>query len=187
MIFRTVILIILGVCVGCAPVLKSPIGNEGDERASDRLDHGYSILVSLMGDESKVDEILAIKSASKETEKLLKDISETAKDAIKKIQGSVKLKPLLLIGDQGLPTIESDARSRITNTQTVRLLVAAGTFELKILLTQEKAMGYAASLADSLAAADPNEVRSGMMKEFAKKYGEFEQEAILRIQALGKK
>ena len=99
----------------------------------------------------------------------------------------MKLKPLLLIGDQGLPTIESDARSRITNTQTVRLLVAAGTFELKILLTQEKAMGYAASLADSLAAADPNEVRSGMMKEFAKKYGEFEQEAILRIQALGKK
>jgi hypothetical protein len=140
-----------------------------------------------MHDESKVDEILAIKSASKETEELLKNISAMAKEVIEKIQGSVKLQPLLLIGDQGLPTIESDARSRITNTQTVRLLVAIGSFELLMLLTQEKAMGYAASVADSLAAADPNEVRSGMMKTFAKKYGELEQAAILQIKALGKK
>ena len=52
MITRITVLIVVALSVGCAPVLKSPIGDEGDERAIDRLDHGYSILLELMKDEA---------------------------------------------------------------------------------------------------------------------------------------
>ena len=179
--------LLLATVSSCAPVLKSPIGDEGEERASDRLDHGYSILLGLMAEEAKVDQILSIKSASRETETLLHDISITAKAAIEKINEEAKLPPMLLLENSGLPTIESDARARITNTQTVRLLLAMGSFELQILLTQEKAMGYAAALADSLAAADPNATRSDRMKKYAKTYGDLESRAIERIKALGSK
>lgn len=184
MITRITVLIVVALSVGCAPVLKSPIGDEGDERAIDRLDHGYSILLELMKDEAKVDQILAIKSVSKGTNELLKSISATANDTIEQVNGSVKLQPLLLLGKSGLPTIESDARSRIANTQTVRLLVAGESFELKILLTQEKAMGYATALAESLAAADPNEKRTKMMEAFAKKYADLETKSVDQITAL---
>ena len=179
--------IFIGVmAVGCAPVLKSPIGNEGDERASDRLDHGYSILLALMQDLTKVDQILDIKSASKGTASLLTDISITAKACIAKLNEEKDLPPKLLLGDQGMPTIELDARARIANTQTMRLLLASGSFELKILLTQEKAMGYAAALAASLAAADPNAARSDRMQKYVKTFGDLEARAIKQIEALGK-
>ncbi len=148
---------------GCAPVLKGPIGPEGVEKASDSLDHGYSILMSLLEDEAKVDQLLAIKSASEETAELIRDISKTSIAAMAEIRAmSVKV-PVVELDVTGFPIVEVDTRNRISNQQAALLLLAGKTFELKVLLTQDKAMGYAAALCQSLAVADGNGYRSKAM------------------------
>ena len=155
--------ILLLVFQACAPVLKGPIGPEGVEKASDSLDHGYSILMSLLKDEAKVDQLLAIKSASKETAQILRDVSQASIAAMAEIRAMASKTPVVRLDETGFPVVEVDSRNRIANQQAATLLLAGSTFELKVLLTQEKAMGYAAALCQSLAVADGNGYRSEAM------------------------
>ena len=153
--------------VGCAPVLKAPIGNEGEPKAADQLDHGYAILIGLLSDEAKVSEILAIKSCSPETADIIKAISKAAQDGMERIESLASAKPAISPESTGLPLLETDTRNRIANQQTVLLLMAMGSFEVRVLLTQDKACGYASALCESLASSDPNQERSREMKDLA--------------------
>ncbi|MCH2161330.1 MAG: hypothetical protein MK085_05605 [Phycisphaerales bacterium] len=158
---------------GCAPELKAPIGNEGEEKAADQLDHGYGLLVGLMGDESKVADILAIKSPSSETAEILVAISEASKKGLEMITANAGAAPAVLVNANGLPLIETDARNRISNSVTLSLLLAGGrNFEVQILLTQDKACGYAAALCESLANADPNRDRASKVGDLGARYAE---------------
>ena len=155
---------------GCAPVLKGPVGPEGVEKASDSLDHGYAILMSLLEDEARVDQLLAIKSASKETVEILTDISKTSRTAMLEIRAMATKVPVVDLGETGFPIIEVDSRNRISNQQAAALLLAGKSFELKVLLTQDKAMGYAAALCQSLAVADRNDHRSEAIERLGDKF-----------------
>ena len=166
----TSVLMILS--AGCSPVLKAPIGNEGDPKAVDQLDHGYAILIDLLSDEAKVSEILAIKSCSAETADILTDISKAAKDGMARIESLSSAKPAISPESTGLPLLETDTRNRIANQQTVLLLMAMGSFEVRVLLTQDKACGYASALCESLAVSDPNKERSQEMKELASTFAD---------------
>ena len=158
---------------GCAPVLKAPIGDEGVEKASDQLDHGYALLYQLLKDESRVADILKIKNPYDETAEILVSISETANKGIKLIEKGVTDKPVLVLEKSGLPMIETDARNRIANSVTMALVLALGTsFEVQILLSQEKACGYAAALCESLANADPNRDRAEGIGKLGKSFSE---------------
>ena len=68
----------------------------------------------------------------------------------------------------GLPRIETDARTRIRNQQTKLLIMSGGEeFEVLILLTQEKATDYIESICRSLSKADPQKERSKMLAGMA--------------------
>lgn len=173
-----VVLIAMG---GCMPVLQAPIGSPADPTANDQVSFGYALLVGLMGDESQVGDILMIKSASTKTEVLLKDISAAAKDATATITPLFAQEPVVSIDDTGLPIVETSTRNRITNVQTARLLLAGGSFEVKMLLSQANAMGYARSLAASIADADPNKARSTIMAQLENSFADLEGRAILQL------
>ena len=146
---------------GCSPELKAPIGNEGAERAADQLDHGYTLLNDLLVDEARVADILRIKNPHKDTASILASISRAAKDGLALISTEAGEKPVITLENTGLPLIETDARNRIANTVTMGLLLSLGTnFEVQMLVSQEKACGYAAALCESLATADPNNERA---------------------------
>lgn len=175
---------------GCSPVLKAPIGNEGDPRAADQLDHGYAILIDLLSDEAKVSEILAIKSCSPETADILKSISKAAKDGLAKIERLSSEPPVVNPESTGLPLLETDTRNRIANQQTVLLLMAMGSFEVRVLLTQDKACGYASALCESLATSDPNSERSAEMKRLATTFADlgnrvYQRFAVIKSEAGG--
>jgi hypothetical protein len=151
----------------CAPQLRALPGTDAPEQAVARLDHGYGLLYDLLSDESQVSDLLAIKNATEPTAALLKDISATAARAQETIRAMQSGNPPLSLESTGLPLVEVDARNRIANSQTTGLLLAFGSFELKILLTQRSACEYAWALADSLAAIDPNETRAKALSQIA--------------------
>jgi hypothetical protein len=142
----------------CRPTLDAPFAEtDGAIDAEDRrLDHGYALLLDLLTEESKVAGVLAIKSPSEATATLLRDISTSATAGAEELRLLLAGPPAIAIDATGLPIIETDARNRIANRETVALLISGGTsFERRILLTQDKACGYLAALAASLATADP--------------------------------
>lgn len=142
----------------CRPTLDAPFAStDGAIDAEDhRLDHGYALLLDLLADESKVADVLVIKSPSEATATLLRDISTSANAGAEGLRRLLAGPPAISTETDGLPIIETDARNRIANRETVALLISGGaSFERRILLTQDKACGYVAALAASLATADP--------------------------------
>lgn len=163
----------------CSPQLHAPPRSDTPEQLEARIDHGYGLLFDLLTNESKVADILAIKSASEPTTALLKDISMTAADAVETMQTMKSGTPPLDLTATGLPLVEIDARNRIANAQTASLLMAFDSFELKILLTQRSACEYAWALASSLAAIDPDEARAEAMSKVAARF----EELLARVMA----
>lgn len=165
----------------CAPQLHAPPQSDAPEQVAVRLDHGYGLLHDLLSDESKVSEILAIKSASPTTTALLEDISATATRSLATIEAMRTSNPPLDLEATGLPLVEVDARNRIANSQTATLLTAFGSFELKILLTQRSACEYAWALASSLAAIDPNNARSEALSKIATEFDELLKRVLAQL------
>lgn len=166
---------------GCAPQLRAMPQADRPEQKAVRLQHGYALLYDLLGNEARVSGILAIKSASAATEGLLQDISRTAADAQQTIDQMQSEVPSVSLSIPGLPLLETDARNRIANAQTAELLLALGSFELKILLTQQIACQYAWALASSLAEVDPNASRAAAMSQIAAEFDDLCKRVIERL------
>ena len=159
---------------GCNPTLQAPlIGPDGvgSDTGDERLDHGYALLMGLLADEARVADILAIKSTSSATEKILRAISSEATEGAADLDALLLKAPPIELGGTGLPLLEIDARNRLTNQETVGLLLSSGsTFEIRILLTQEKASGYVAALAEGLASADSNPERRDRLSKMSRRF-----------------
>jgi hypothetical protein len=160
--------------VGCSPTLQAPLkgpDGAGPDSGDYRLDHGYTLLMDLLADEARVVDILGLKSASPSTEEILRAISSAASEASVDLAAMRSKAPPILVGTTGLPILEVDARNRLKNQETVGLLLSGGTsFELRILLTQEKASGYIAALAEGLASADPNPARRDRLTRLSRRF-----------------
>lgn len=156
----------------CAPQLHATAQSDAPEQITARLDHGYGLLNDLLVNESKVSEILAIKSVSDSTAALLKEISATASKSLETLHERQSSDPALDLTSTGLPMVEIDARNRISKSQTTGLLLSFSSFELRILLTQRAACEYAWALASSLAALDPNAERAEAISKIATEFDE---------------
>ena len=151
---------------GCSTTIERPFAD--DQKGVVELDHGYTLLDSLLSDESSVADILVIKSAGEDLTRLLKNISKLAKSDLAEIRKLYPMDPSIDPSGDGLPRIETDARTRIRNQQTKLLIMSGGEeFEVLILLTQEKATDYIESICRSLSKADPQKERSKMLAGMA--------------------
>ena len=178
---RPLAMLCLLMAASCAPVLKGPLDSASPEAAARTLDHGYGLLVAVLQPESSVTLIFGVKHASKETEALVRRISNAAANGLQAVQDLQILSPPINTTEQGLPLIEVSARNHIMNTQAAALLLAGDSFESKLLVTQQKACNYIAALASTLAKADSNEQRSAMLESLAAEFVALDDEVLARL------
>ena len=140
---------------GCA----SPKTGRLPESSSDlmELDAGYVILRELLIDESRLDGVLLIKSASDSTESLIREIADASSDMLKELDLMADENPELTMAFNGLPEVEKEVREAIASRTAMDLMGSRGdAFEYSVLLTQEKAMSYGMHLAEALARMEPD-------------------------------
>ncbi|MDP6986673.1 MAG: hypothetical protein QGG74_01390 [Phycisphaerales bacterium] len=163
------------VCVsGCAPVLRGPLDSAAPEAAAATLDHGYTLLYQVLHDESSVTLLFGIKHAPKSIETLVRRIGDAAANGEAAIRSTASRYPPIRWDASGLPLIEVSARHHIANQQAAGLLLAGDSFELRLLLAQQKACDYISALAMTLATADSNAERSAMLTTLAHEFAAFE-------------
>ena len=140
------------------------------------FDAGFTLLHDLLASEAQVDGILLLKSASPETEQLLKEIAAASVEMRDALNDMSRQDPALTREASGLPMIEAIARDGIESDTTLALLGSGGEdFEFLILLSQEKAMSYGTHLARSLGASDVMPDRAGQFNMMASRMDGFHQ------------
>ncbi|MCH2132884.1 MAG: hypothetical protein MK116_03945 [Phycisphaerales bacterium] len=145
---------------------------------------GYTLLRELLDDEAQVDGILILKSASPETESLLKEIAVACVDMRGEIDDMARADDQVVLLNTGLPDIETSARARISSEMAGLLLGAESSeFELRILMTQEQAMGYGHHLAAALANAEDDSDRITVLERMAKDMKAFQERCLVLLRA----
>ena len=131
---------------GCRSTIERPFDSDGQgvNAGDTRLDHGYGTLIALLRDEARLKQILIIKSPTAGMADLLRRISDQAKNDARRLELLFAEDPMVDISSTGLGVIETDVRRRIADDEATALIFAGGrAFELRILLTQDKAASYA--------------------------------------------
>ncbi len=167
---------------GCAPVLRGPLDSTNPEAAKATLDHGYALLYQVLRDESSVTLLFGVKHASEPIEALVRRIGDAAANGEAAIRSMAELPTPIDWKKNGLPLIEVGARNHIVNEQAAALLLAGESFELRLLLTQQKACDYISALAVTLASADTNSDRSSMLTALADQFAAFNTELSSYLQ-----
>lgn len=160
---------------GCRSTIERPFDSDGQgvNEGDTRLDHGYGTLLALLRDEARLKQILIIKSPTADIADLLRRISDQAKNDARRLELLFAEDPMVDTSSTGLGVIETDVRSRIAEKEAAALIFAGGrAFELRILLTQEKAASYAAALAASLSKADPQPSRRNVLGAMSREWKE---------------
>jgi hypothetical protein len=120
-------------------------------------DNALALLDDLLRDEKNVSKILIIKHNSEELGKLIKNISEAAKNGAETVESAAKHEPGLNLKQLDLPPGELAARKAISNTKEHLLLHSKDAeFEFQLLLTQAEALNYGAHLAQVVAENESN-------------------------------
>src|SRR6185436_19382267 len=92
--------------------------------------------------------LLIIKRERSELKEVSKAISHTAGEAHKQLEKFGKADTSLNLKDKGLPAAETTTRESISKAKAKELLTDKGKdFELKLLLSQNEALGYGEHLA----------------------------------------
>lgn len=161
---------LIAVLQACAPVLKGPLDTSMPETQEATLSHGYALLAGILHEESSASLILGIKHASEPVQVLLQDVSDAAARGHRDLLALTAGPPPITLDHTGLPLIEVNARNLLYNKEVPRLLLAGRSFEIRMLIAQEKACEYIEALAASLATADTDPARVALMHRLA---GEF--------------
>ena len=147
---------------------------------------GYSILYSLMIDESRVADIFFIKHASDDVGNLVRQIAATAKAAKAKMDDFRKADNRIDYDVQDLPLIEDQSRQAARSEDTKALLGSSGkNFELRLLFTQAQAMMYTHDLCSALLAAEDDPARKTFLSDLANQSEKFYESLLDLLQVKG--
>lgn len=178
---RHIALPLISILLGaCASTMTQPLAQDASDRR--QLDAGYALLKQLMADERKVSRILTVKSPTKETAALIREIAGAAKSADEQLSAWAKADESLAMENPGLPKVEQSVRSSIESATTRQLLFSGGErFEVALLLSQNKATQYAEHLFQALAGADDDPDRSAWLKEQSDVFGALQERVLDRL------
>ena len=140
----------------------------GESGASDEAaqrNAGYTLLIDLLADESRVDGILMIKSLPESVVHLVKRISAESQSGLTRLNAALDDPPVVIPGNDGLPLIEVGARNRIRNWTTVDLLSGSGTsLERALLISQLQAIDSIRALSETLREQEASAARSAVLE-----------------------
>ncbi len=182
-VLMSLIAILLMVLSGCT---SSKTGRL-PESSSDlmELDAGYVILRELLIDESRLDGVLLIKSASDSTESLIRDIAEASSDMLKELDSMADENPELTMAFNGLPEVEKAVREAMASRTAMELMGSRGDmFEHSVLLSQDKAMSYGMHLAESLSRMEPDITVSGQFMRMSNRMSALHSRVKDRLESL---
>jgi hypothetical protein len=139
-----------------APAAGGPVGGAADRERNE----GYSLLDKLLSDEASVSDILIVKHADNSVSGLVKEIAAACGAAKNRMTAFRKLDRGLHYDLADLPTVEQKSRELESAVETRKLLDLRGSeFEVRLIVTQIEAMGYAADLAKALEAHEVDPIR----------------------------
>jgi hypothetical protein len=159
------LLVLAAAALGCAARgSRTPV-----EPAAPGSSHGYALLYQLLGQEKDVSKLLLVKVEGDRLEQVIDAISETCGDAHDRLEELAGAPPRLDLADTGLPAAEMRARELTADDQRDQLLSASGRdFELRLLLAQNQALGYASHLTDALSRSEPDPARLAYLRQLWK-------------------
>lgn len=126
------------------------------------LEPGYSLLYDLLSQDAHADKILWLKFESDELEALMREIVALCEEGKNRLDAFAEQDATLAthLRWDVLPEVEKAARAEIESETAGELVTSSGAeFELRLLLTQLRALRYASSLCVVLAREDENEAR----------------------------
>jgi len=137
---------------------------------------GYSLLYSLMGDESKVGGIFIIKHADDSVSGLVKEIGIACDSAKKQMDGFPYSNNRIEYDVPDLPKLEQRARDLESKAEARELLASSGKlFELRLISTQIQAMGYAVNLCQAMIAVEDDPGRKDFLTNLSNQCAAFRQ------------
>ena len=161
---------------GCA---SSPPPSAENEKLRVR-NEGYSLLYTLVSDESDVNKILTFKQADPEISSEIKAIAHDCAQAKQQMDAFAKNKSArLAFNESHLPAIEQRTRDAEDKTESKALLLSSGKkFERELLLTQVQALRYASHLAGQIAGKEDDPTRKAFLEKFAQQCEQHRRRAI---------
>ncbi len=141
-------------------------------RTQDRSD-GYALLYELVTDESGVDKIFILKSASTNVTAMIGEIAQSARKSRQQLGAYAEADKHLRLGEKHLPVIEQKTRDDIDVATRNELLFSSGkSFEMRLLFTQAQALQYGAHLAKELRDHEDHAARKDYLDAMAKEWDE---------------
>ena len=154
---------------GCACNSSKPVGHDGG--LIHERNEGYSLIYALMTDESKVDQLLVIKSASDPVKKIVGEISAASKEARAQLDSYKTPESRIVFDEADLPKVEQESRDLESKREAKALLFSSGKpFEARLIFTQAQAMGYAANLCQALAAHEDDAGRKNYLTKLGGRF-----------------
>ena len=127
--------------------------------------HGYALLYAILGQEAKVSQLLVIKQDREALGGVIEAIADTCGAAHERLEKLAERSPRLDLVDTGLPKDELRTRELIGDLRRDLLLAAKGPeLELQLLLIQNEALTYAATLADTLSRSESDPERLAFVR-----------------------
>jgi hypothetical protein len=149
------------------------------------LPAGYALLFGFVAKEKNLSKLLIVKRESVELGDVVKEISDFAKKAHEHLE-VIARRDAINLEHQHLPPIETATRARIEREKAKQLFGAKGDeFEFSLLLTQNEGLSYASNLARTIAEAEVNPARRGVLLEMATSFEQL-QARVLTILRKGR-
>ena len=179
--------------IGCASGGSHGVARGRSSRTAARgggvdlqLSEGYGLLYALLSKQSRLDGILIVKSASKQTEQLLREIAAASGEGVSQLEAFAKTDERLLINWTGLREVEARVRDSIESAIGKQLLFAGDDFELRVLLTQAEALQYGAHLGRIIGGIDQDEQRSAWAQRLADQYDGLRDRVVASLKVAGR-
>ncbi|MAJ47343.1 MAG: hypothetical protein CBC35_08850 [Planctomycetes bacterium TMED75] len=160
--------------------MLDPEASEATQRAA-----GYTLLVTLLADESRVDGILMLKSVPQPTAELITRIAEESRSGYQQLTEALALPPAVSLENDGLPQIEAGARARIRQWTTMELLTEQGaTLERALLVSQVQAVDTIRALAASLLDQESVSSRAVLLEQLRSRFDPLRTELWDQLEAV---
>jgi len=174
----------IGVLSGCAIFEPGAKKDPPTSVSVAELSQGYALLYDLASKEKRASLLSIIKKESPELKSLLERVSETSKTTAKELETLAKLDPPLNLKVTHLPRIEEAARESIDKETSKGILQSEGVhLEFNMVSSQLAGMNYAAHLARSLAAVEPNPQRKEFLQRTARKFSDLHRQVYNMLYA----
>ena len=156
---------------------------EGSETS--QRDAGYTLLVTLLEDEARVDGILILKTLPPPTSDLIKRIAEASRAGSRELTRALAQPPVVSLENDGLPLIEAGARERIRQWTTMELLTERGaTLERALLVSQVQAVDTIRALASSLLDEESTPSRVELLEQLRERFAPIRTELWDQLEAV---